>query len=151
ELERRVEGQDGDIVRELENRLAAQEQKTEAIHAKSERDRRGWESQRQAYQGEIAKLREALDQAAVTPDARGESDGRVTQERSPNADLVESLQRENRRLLAAWQELVERDSADDRCDSLEAKLSESVNERQQLRGQLEQIRDESKRERLEYE
>src|SRR5262249_11442674 len=45
ELERRVEGQDGDTVRELENRLAAQEQKIEAIQAKSERDRRGWEAQ----------------------------------------------------------------------------------------------------------
>jgi hypothetical protein len=151
ELERRVEGQDGDTVHELENRLAAQEQKTDAIHANSERDRRGWETQRQVYQSEIARLRAALEQAAVSSEAREGHDGQLTERRAPDADLVESLQAENRRLRAAWQELVDRASTDDRCDLLEAKLAESVKARQQLRGQLEQIQDQSKRERLEHE
>jgi hypothetical protein len=151
ELERRVEGQDGDTVDELENRLAAEKQKTEAIHAKSERDRRGWETQRRAYQGEIARLRAALEQVAVASESRGDHDGRVTEKPGPNADLALSLQVENRRLRAAWEELVEHASSNDRCDLLEAKLADVVNERQQLRGELEQIQDQSKRERLEYE
>jgi hypothetical protein len=151
ELERRVDGQDGDTLHELENRLAAHEQKIEAIQAKSERDRCGWETQRQAYQAEIARLRTAIEQAAVTSEARGDHDDRVTEKGGPTADLLEMLQAENCRLKAAWQELVERASADDRCDLLESKLAESASARQQLRCQLEQIQDRSKRERLEYE
>ena len=47
--------------------------------------------------------------------------------------------------------LVERTAAADRSESLEAKLAETLNERHQLRRRLEQIQDEAKRERLEYE
>ena len=56
ELEQRVEGQDGDALHELENRLAAEQQKADALQVKSEQDRRAWEAQRQIYQAEIARL-----------------------------------------------------------------------------------------------
>jgi uncharacterized small protein (DUF1192 family) len=68
-LEQRVEGQDGDALHQVENRLAAQEQKADALKA----------------------------------------------------------------------------------ESVDARLAETLNERQQLRRQLEQVEDERKRERLEYE
>ena len=108
ELEHRVEGQDGDALHQLENRLAAQQQKADALQVKSEQDRRAWEAQRQIYQEEIARLQGTLDQVAKSPEAPGADDGRVTQGPGPDASVVEALQAENLRLRAAWQELVER-------------------------------------------
>jgi chromosome segregation ATPase len=151
ELEHRVEGHDEVALLELENRLAAQQQKVDALQVKSERDRRAWEAQRQIYQAEIARLQETLDQVANSPLAPGAHDCRVTQGPDPDANVVEALQAENLRLRAAWQELVERSSAADRSESLDAQLAETLNEQHQLRRQLEQIQDERKRERLEYQ
>ena len=64
ELEHRVEGHDEDALHELENRLAAEQQKVDALQVKSEQDRRAWEAQRQIYQAEIARLQGTLDQVA---------------------------------------------------------------------------------------
>jgi DNA repair exonuclease SbcCD ATPase subunit len=151
ELEHRVEGQDADALYQLENRLAAQQQKVDALQVKSEQDRRAWEAKRQIYQAEIARLQGTLEQVTNSPAARGAHDGRVTPGPGPDANVVEALQAENLRLRAAWQELVERASAADRSESLDAKLAETLNEQHQLRRQLEQIQDERKRERLENE
>jgi hypothetical protein len=151
ELEHRVEGQDEDALRELENRLAAQQQKVDGLQVKAEHDRHAWEAQRQIYQAEIAQLQERLVQVANSPLAHGAVDGRVTKGPDPDANVVEALEAENLRLRAAWQELVERTAAADRSESLDAKLAETLNEQQKLRRQLEQIQDEGKRERLEYQ
>jgi uncharacterized small protein (DUF1192 family) len=150
-LEHRVEGQDADALHQLENRLAAEEQKAGALAVRVEQERRSWEAQRQIYQAEIARLEGTLDQIASSPDAPGDRDGRAAQEPGPNSGVVAALQAENLRLRAAWQELVERNSAADRSKVLEAKLVETTNERNQLRRQIEHIQDERKRERLEHE
>ena len=50
---------------QLENQLAAQRHRLEAVQAKSEQDRRGWEAQRQLYQEEINRVQAALDQAVA--------------------------------------------------------------------------------------
>jgi hypothetical protein len=151
ELERRVEGQDADALHQLENRLAAQQQKVDALQVKSDQDRRTWDAQRQIYQQEIARLQGTLDQVANSPEASETHDGRVSQGPGPDASVVEALQAENVRLRAAWQDLVERTSAADRSESSGAKLTGALNEQHRLRRQLEQIDDERKRERLEYE
>jgi chromosome segregation ATPase len=151
ELEHRVEGHDEVALHELENRLAAEQQKVDAMKAKSDQNRRAWEAQRQIYQAEIARLQGTLDQVASSSLAPGSDDGRVTQGPDTDANVVEALQAENLQLRAAWQELVERTSAADRSESLDAKLSETLNEQHELRRQLEQIQDERKRERLEYQ
>jgi len=150
ELERRVEGQDEDALHQLENRLVVQQQKAESLQVKSESDRRAWEAQRQIYQSEIARLQAALDQVATSPEAVGTHDGRVTEAPGLDSKGVEALQAENLRLRAAWQELVERTAAAAGSESLDAKLAEALNERNQFRRRLEQIQDEMKRERLEY-
>jgi chromosome segregation ATPase len=151
ELEHRVEGQDEVALRELENRLAAQQQKVDALHVKSEQDRRAWEAQRQIYQAEITRLQGTLAQVANSPESPGAHDGRVTQGTDHHANVVEALEAENLRLRAGWQELVERTSAADRSEFLDAKLAETLNEQNQLRRQLEQIQDERNRERFEYQ
>jgi hypothetical protein len=150
ELEHRVAGQDGNALYELENRLAAQQQKADALQLKSEQDRRAWEAQGQLYQNEIARLQTALCQVATSSETPRSHDGRDTQGPSPDTNVVEALTAENLRLRAAWQELVERVSAADRSESLEAKLAGTLNEQQQLRRRLEQIEDERNRERLEH-
>jgi len=153
ELEHRVEGQDGDALRQLESRVAAQQQQADALRLKSEQDCRAWESQRQIYHEEIAQLHVTLNQVVATSrEASGAPDGRVTQGAGPDAGAVEALQNENLRLRAAWQDLVERSAAAaDRTESLDAKLAETEKERHQLNRQLEQLQDETKRERLEHE
>jgi hypothetical protein len=151
ELERRVEGQDGDALQQLENRIVVQQQKAESLQVKSELDRRAWETQRQFYQSEITRLQEALDQVATAPEAAKTHDGQVTEAPGLDSTGVEALQAENVRLRAAWQELVERTAAAARSESLEVELAEALNERNQFRRQLEQIQDDMKRERLESE
>jgi uncharacterized small protein (DUF1192 family) len=151
ELEHRVEGQDAGAMHELENQLAAQRQKVDALRVKSDQNRRDWEAQRQIYQAEIARLQGALDQVASTPEAGGVHDGQLAQGPDADAHAVQALQAENLRLRAAWQELVERTSAADHSQALDAKLAETLNEQHQLRRQLEQIQDERKRELLEYQ
>jgi hypothetical protein len=151
ELEHRVEGQDREALLQFENRLAGEQQKVSALQVKSEQDRGAWEAQRRIYQEEITRLQEALDQIAKNAEAPGTNEGRVTQGREADDNVVEALQAENLRLRAGWEELVERRAAADRSEALEAKLAETVNEHHQLRRQLEQIEDERKRERLLYE
>jgi hypothetical protein len=151
ELEHRVEGHDEIGIRELENRLAVEQSKVDSLQAKSERDRRAAEAQRQIYKAEIARLRETLDEVANSAKIPGCLDGRVTEGSGPDANALEVLQAENLRLRAAWQELVERTSSVDRSQSLEVKLAETLNEQDQLRRQLEQVQDERKREHLEHQ
>ena len=152
ELEHRVEGHDAGATQELENQLAAQRQKVDALRVKSDQNRRDWEAQRQIYQAEINRLQGMLDQVATTPEACGAHDGQRAQGPDTDAHVVESLQAENLRLRAAWQELVERTtSAADHSEALDTKLAETLNEQHQLRRQLEQIQDERKRELLEYQ
>jgi uncharacterized small protein (DUF1192 family) len=152
ELEHRVEGQDESALHRLEDRLAMEQQKLCALEAKSDQDRRAWEAQRQIYQDEIAGLRRTFDQIAQSPEADPARDGRILQDGSSDATVVEALQAENLRLRAAWQEQRERASAAAaRSVAMETKLVQSLAEQHQLRNQLEQIEDERKRERLEHE
>jgi hypothetical protein len=151
ELEHRVEGQDGDALRQLENRLVEEGHRADALQVKSEQNRRAWDSQRQIYQEEIARLQAALDDVATAPETHGASDNHVTENPGEDASTVEALQAENLRLRAAWQEMVERTTAAELSESLETKLAETQNERHQLRTQLEQFQDERRRERLEHE
>jgi myosin heavy subunit len=150
ELEDRVAGQDGSAAQQLQNELAAQRQKADALQLKSEQERRAWEAQRQVYQEEVTRLQASLDEVSVSNTAPADVDsGTLSQGVDPG--VVEALQAENLRLRAAWQELVERASAAEHSEALEAKLAETLNERQQLRRKLEQVDDERKRERLEHE
>src|SRR4029077_11651054 len=87
ELERRVEGQDGDKVRELENRLAAQEQKTEALLMKLEGERRAWEVERQLDRKEIDRLRGTSDQARTSPTAIKAQYVRVSDDQGPGSEV----------------------------------------------------------------
>jgi hypothetical protein len=151
ELEHRVEGQDGDALHQLENRLAAQQQTADALRMRFEQDRRAWEAQRQIDQEEIARLPVTRDQVANSSEASAGPDARSTQGSGPDADVAAALRAENLRLRAAWQELVERNAPADRSESWDAELAETLKEREQLRRQLEQVQDERKRERLEHE
>lgn len=144
ELERRVESQNGDGVRELENRLAAQERKAESSREKAEHDRQGWDALRQSYQEEITRLQGALGRSRTPDDSAENADG-------PAAAEIESLQTENLRLRAERRELLERASAADRSEALDAKLAEALDEQGRLHGRIEQLQDESRRERLEHE
>ncbi len=147
ELEHRVEGQDGERAADS-SRIGSQtqEQKAEAIQVKFEQDRRVWESQRQIYQAEIARLQGALEQIATSSE-----DGRITPGHGPDSNVVEvSSGREP----SASSRLARTDGAHLRRGSfriLGAQLAKALNERQQLRRQLEQIRDERKSESLEHE
>ena len=140
-LEHRVEGQDGDALRALENRLAVEEQKADALRRKSEQDYRAWEAQRQIYQAEIARLQAGPGDVPTTRDAPG-----------PDSSVVEAISAENLRLRAAWQELVERTTAaTEHSEAVDARLAEALQDRNQYRRQLEQIEDERKKERLEHQ
>ena len=105
ELERRVEGQDGDNVHELENRLAAQEQKAEALLMKLE-------AGSPRLGGPTAALSEgdrpAPGDVGSGPRPRPRllktNDGRVSDDHGPGSEVVKALQTENDRLRAAWQE-----------------------------------------------
>jgi hypothetical protein len=147
-LEHRVEGQDGDALHQVENRLAAEQQKADGLAMKLEHDRRTWEAQRQIFQAEIDRLQGTLDEIAKSPAAH---DGRATQDPDLTSAAVEALRAENLRLRDAWQELMERNSAALGSESFDDRLAETVNERHQLRRQLVQIQDEQRRERLEHE
>ncbi len=118
---------------------------------KSEHDRRAWETQRQIYQDEIARLQVRLDQVVTSHEASAAQDSRVTQSSGPTVEVVEALQAENVRLRAAWQELVERAAAAEHTESSDAKLAATEEERRQLSRQVEQLQDQRKLERLEHE
>lgn len=150
ELEHRVEGQDGKDPSEIENELVAQRHRLEALQLRSEQDRRTWEAQRQVYQEEIVRLQESLDQVSASSSATGDTESSEVEERVDPA-AVEALQAENLRLRAAWQDLMERTSAAESSEALDAKLAESLDQQHHLRRKLEQAEDERKRERLEHE
>ena len=63
ELEQRVEGQDEDALRRLQARLGDQQREAEELRTKLEQHRRGWEVQREVYEGTIARLQEGLAKA----------------------------------------------------------------------------------------
>jgi len=151
-LEQRVEGRDGSALCELENRLAAQEQKANALEVKSAEDRRAWEAQRQIYQAEIARLQGTMDEVAASRVSLEAHEVRPDHDCAASSSALESLQAENLRLRAAWEALVERTTAaTERAESGDVRLAQALHERNQLRHQLEEIEDERKRERLEYD
>jgi hypothetical protein len=150
ELEQRVEGRDGDAVSQLQTGLAAQQQQADELRWKAEQDRRVWELQRRAYEEEIARLQATLAQVPTASQPGLDADGRAAPD-EPDAGLVETLQAENRRLRAAWRELMQKTAAAERSEALDAKLTETLKERDELRRQLEQIQDARRRERLEHE
>ena len=83
ELEHRVEGHDENGLRELENRLALEQSKVDSLQAKSERDRRAAEAQRQMYQAEIARLQETLAELVNSAKNPVDADGTVRQDPAP--------------------------------------------------------------------
>src|SRR5205807_697659 len=104
ELEQRVEGQDGDALLRLQERLAAQQQQVDTLRMKSEQDRRAWEAQRQVHEGERARLEAALAHVPASPAAPGSDGDRA----APDSEVVAALRSENLQLRAAWQELAKR-------------------------------------------
>jgi len=149
ELEQRVEGQDEDALCRLQARLGDQQREAEELRTKLEQHRRGWEVQRQVYEGKIARLQEGLAQAQAFPRAVEDDDGQDDLVSGPDIEVVKALQEENLRL-AARQEIAERTAAES-SDALHSRLGEVQNERDEVRRQLEQFQDERRRERLEYE
>ncbi len=83
ELEHRVEGHDENGLRELENRLALEQSKVDSLQAKSERDRRAAEAQRQMYQAEIARLQETLAELVNSAKNPVDADGTVRKDPAP--------------------------------------------------------------------
>jgi hypothetical protein len=150
ELEHRMEGPEGEGVHRLTSQMTVQEQKAEAILVKAEQDRLAWEAQRQRYQEEIARLQVALDQAAAPAETTASNVNQDSSGRAVDSGVLEALQSENLRLRAAWQELVERAASAEHSESLDARLAECLNERNQLRRKLEQVEDERKRDRREH-
>jgi hypothetical protein len=146
ELEQRVEGQDEPALCRLQARLGDQQREAEELRTKLEQHRGGWEVQRQVYEGKIALLQEGLAQAQAFRQAVEDDDG---QSSGPIIEVVKDLQEENRRL-AARQEIAERTAAES-SDALHSRLGEVQNERDEARRQLEQVQDERRREKLEYE
>ncbi len=149
ELERRVEGQDEDALRRLQGRLEDQQREAEELRTKWEQHRHGWEVQRQVYEGKIAGLQEGLVQAQAFPRAVADDDGQADPGSDPSVEVVKALQEENLRL-AARQEIAERTAAESSV-ALHSRLGEVQNERDATRRQLEQVQDERRLEKLEYE
>jgi len=149
ELEQRVEGQDEDAVRRLQARLGDQQRETDELRTKSEQHQRGWEVQRQVYEAKLARLQAGLAQAQASHPAAAADDGQAHPRSRPDAGVVEALQQENLRLRAR-QEIVERTAATN-SDALNSRLGELQNERAELLRQLDQVKDERKREGLEHE
>jgi hypothetical protein len=150
ELEQRVEGQDEDASLRLQEQLAVQQRHADELRKEVEQGRRAAESQRQAYEGEIARLRAALARTGTDESAVGEGDeGRATPEGGPDSEAIDALRSENLRLRAALQELAERSAAGP-SEARDDRFAETQQERDALRRQLEQIRDEQRREHLEH-
>src|SRR5262249_44357216 len=139
ELEGRVDGQDSGALRQLEERLVSQQQEEDTRRQRWEGDRRDWETQRQILEAEIARLQSTVNLAAT---AGGDDVGPVHDCHGSAAAAVEALQAENVRLRAAWQELAERSTAAERSESLDEKLALELEQRQELRHQLQQMQDE---------
>jgi hypothetical protein len=137
ELERRVEGQDGDALLRLEERLAAEQRRADEARQRAEQDRRDADAQRRVYEAEIARLRAALagDEARRVPAGRG-----------PDSEELESLRAENMQLRAACGQQDGRPDA----EALAARLAESMAQRDALRSQLDRLLDERRREQLEH-
>jgi hypothetical protein len=150
ELELRVEGQDEDAVRGLRDQCAAQQRQADGLRLESERQRRVWETQRQAYEGEIARLQAMLVKVPASGPAEGNDEGPTDPGSHPEAGVIQALQEENLRLRFDWQELVDQNAAQDPT-ALRTKLSDTLNERDEFRRQLELVQDERKRESLERE
>jgi hypothetical protein len=151
ELERRVEGQDPDVLRQLEDRLAAQQQDAETLRMKSERDRRAWDCQRQLLEANVARLEAALDQVATSSAAGGSQCGGAGQSSAACDDGVEALRAENLRLHAACQDLAQRTASDEHSEALDEKLAVALQERHEVGRQLKQLKDEMNRKQLEHE
>lgn len=139
ELERRVEGQDGDERLRLEERLAAEQRRADESTRRAEQDRRDAEAQRRTYETEIARLREAL--AGGRPAGAGETAGQ-----GPDLEELESLRAENLRLRAACAGHAGLPDA----EALDARLAEATEQRDGLRRELERLQDERRREQLEH-
>jgi hypothetical protein len=144
ELERRVEGQDGDALLRLEERLAAEQRRADEARKRAEQDRRDAEAQRRVYEAEIARLRAALgrDRSAGVEDEAT----RVPAGRGPDSEELESLRADKPRLRAGCEEQAGRPDA----EALAARLAESMAQRDALRSQLDRLLDERRREQLEH-
>lgn len=139
ELERRVEGQDGDDLQQLEERLAAEQRRADESRKRAEQERRDAEAQRRTFEEEIARLR-----AALSGNRPADDQDEATQ--APTSVEIESLRAENLRLRAACEEQAGRSVS----ESLDARLTETIQERDELRRQLERLQDERRREDLEH-
>ncbi len=149
ELEQRVEGQDEDAVRRLQARLGDEQRETAELRTKSEQQHRGWEVQRQVYEAKLARLQAGLAQTQAAHAAAGADDGQAHPRARPDAGVVEALQEENLRLRAR-QEIVERTAANN-TDAQNSRLGKLQDERDELLRDLDQVKDERRREGLEHE
>jgi hypothetical protein len=150
QLEERVAGQDEGALRELEGRLAAQERESEDLRAKNEQHRRAWELERQVYERELARLQQGIAQAKgpAGKAKHGDADG-ASPPRGAPPEKLRALEDENLRL-RVQKESVEKTAAEN-VAALSFKLAKARETREELARQLEQVRDEQRRERLEYE
>jgi uncharacterized small protein (DUF1192 family) len=149
ELERRVEGQDEDAFRRLQASLANQQKEAEELRTKFEHHRRGWEVQRAVYEGKIARLQEGLAKSEARARAPEDNEGQNDLGSSRDIEETKALEAENLRLIAQ-QEMTER-IAGENSAALHSSLCELQNERDELQRQLDHLRDERRREKLEHE
>jgi uncharacterized small protein (DUF1192 family) len=149
ELEQRVEGQDGDALRRLEERLAAREQEVQELRKKAEQERRAGEAQRRVSAAEIARLQAALGRVQAAP-AAAAGDGEAGDPRpGPDDEVVDALRSENLRLRAALEESTKRLEAGP-SEARDARWAEMLKERDDLIRQLERVEDERRRDRHEH-
>jgi chromosome segregation ATPase len=149
ELEKRVEAQDQEALRELKARVGDQQRETDEWRTKAEQDRRGWEVERRVYEEEIARLHAGVAHARAAALAPQDRDGESGDAPGAEVEVVKAVEQENLRLRVAH-EMVERTAAEN-SNALRSKLTEMQGECEELRHQLVQLDDERKRERLEFD
>ncbi len=148
ELEERVEGQDGNALRGLEEQLAARAQEVQDWRKKAEQERRAGDARYQVSEAEVARLRAALARLQAAPAAAmadGEASGRRP---SPDDEVVDALRSENLRLRAELEEKKQLEAG--LSEARDPRLAETLRERDDLRRQLERVEDERRREQHEH-
>ena len=141
EVERRVENRDTEG-RDLLLEMETERNRAEALRMASERERGIWETQRQALEEDIARLRTQLTSLARRPETGPDA--------APDAALV-ALEHENRRLRETCQSLVRTSAEASEAGRLRHQLGAVEAQLDAVRRELRQALDDRERERIEHE
>lgn len=137
EVERRVERRDT-VNQDVQLELETERNQATAQRLAFEKDRRGWEAQREALEDELERLRVKLAELANHTEA------------APDAAYA-ALESENRRLRETCHTLVRASAEAADANGLRTQLQLALNQVEELRREVEQLNDDRQRERLEAE